>query len=57
MECEPGIRDLLRLGFSTLALEVHFPAEFSSNPNQTPEHLTKVFRIDEKLKAGEFDQG
>ncbi len=33
-------------------LEVHFPAEFSSNPNQTPE----VFSTAWKLQTGEFDQ-
>uniref|UniRef100_A0A671NGW5 Ig-like domain-containing protein n=1 Tax=Sinocyclocheilus anshuiensis TaxID=1608454 RepID=A0A671NGW5_9TELE len=32
-----------RSGFSTLALEVHFPAEFHSNPNQT--HLNKLIEL------------
>ncbi len=36
-------------------LEVHFPAEFSSNPNQSHlNKLIKVFRINRKLQAGEF---
>ncbi len=37
---------------------VHFPAEFSSNPNQT--HLgmlISVFRIIRKSQVGEFDKG
>ncbi len=36
----------LKQGYSNLAREIHFPAEFSSNPNQT--HLSmliNVFRI------------
>jgi len=40
-----------------MALEIHCPADFSSNPNQT--HLNKlieVFRINRKIQAGEFDQ-
>uniref|UniRef100_A0A673GW70 Phosphoinositide phospholipase C n=1 Tax=Sinocyclocheilus rhinocerous TaxID=307959 RepID=A0A673GW70_9TELE len=33
-------------GFSTITLEVHFPAEFCFNPNQTHQNmLIKVFRI------------
>ncbi len=45
-------------GFSTLAREIHFPAEFSSSPNQTHlSKLIKVFRITRTLQAGEFDQG
>ncbi len=45
-------------GFSALALEVHFPAEFRCNPNQTHVNKTiKIFRITRKLQAGEFDQG
>lgn len=33
-------------GFSTLAPEIHFPSEFSANPNQThPNQLIDVFRI------------
>ncbi len=36
-------------------LEVHFPAEFHSNPNQTLlNKLIKVFRINRKLQAGQF---
>jgi len=36
----------LNQGFSALALEIHFHAEFSSNPDQTHlNKLTKVFRI------------
>ncbi len=41
-----------------MAHEIHFPAEFSSNPNQT--HLSmliNVFRIFRKSQVGEFDQG
>ncbi len=40
---------------SNLAPEIHFPAEFSSNTNQT--HLINVFRIIRKTQVGEFDQG
>ncbi len=48
----------LRQGFSTLVLEGHCPANFSSNPNQTHlNQLIKMFRITSKLQAGEFDQG
>ncbi len=44
--------------FLTLALKVHFPADFRSNPNQTHlNELIKVFRIARNLQAGEFDQG
>ncbi len=44
--------------FSTLALEVHFPAEFSTIPNQTNlNKLVKVFKVTRHLQAGEFDQG
>jgi len=44
--------------FSTLAIEVHFPAEFSFNPNQTQlNKLIKVFRIIVKLQTGELCQG
>ncbi len=44
----PGIHPSIPLlqGYSNLAREIHFPAEFSSNPNQT--HLSmliNVFRI------------
>ncbi len=45
-------------GYSNLSREVHFPAEFSSNPNQT--HLSMLinaFRIIRKSQVGEFDQG
>ncbi len=42
-------------GHSNLAPEIHFPAEFSSNTNQT--HLINVFRIIRKTQVGEFDQG
>ncbi len=48
----------LKQGYSNLAREIHFPAEFSSNPNQT--HLSmliNVFRIIRKSQVGEFDQG
>ncbi len=48
----------LHQGYSNLAREIHFPAEFSSNPNQT--HLSMlidVFRIIRKSQLGEFDQG
>ncbi len=30
-----SVVDSVRQVFSTLALEVHFPAEFSTNPNQS----------------------
>ncbi len=49
---------LLKQGFSTLALEVHFPAEFRSSPNQTYlNKLIEVFMIIRKLLAGKFDHG
>ncbi len=44
----------LKQGYSNLAREIHFPAEFSSNPNQT--HLSmliNVFRIIRKSQVGE----
>jgi len=42
----------------TLALEVHFPVEFSSSPNQTHlNKLIKVFGINRKLQTGVFDYG
>ncbi len=45
-------------GYSNLAHEIHFPAEFSSNPNQTQlSMLISVFRIIRKSQEGEFDQG
>ncbi len=45
------IKQLLRSG-------IHFPAEFSSNPNQTHLNmLINVFRIIRKLQEGEYDQG
>ncbi len=45
-------------GSLTLDLEVHFPAEFSSNPNQTHlNKLIKVFRINTKLQAAVFNPG
>ncbi len=50
--------DPLKQWYSNLAGEIHFPAEFSSNPNQT--HLSvliNVFRIIRKSQEGEFDQG
>ncbi len=40
-----------------MAHKIHFPAEFSSNLNQT--HLSmliSVFRIIRKSQVGEFDQ-
>ncbi len=43
---------------SSLAHEIHFPAEFSSIPNQT--HLSMLinfFRIIRKSQVDEFDQG
>ncbi len=44
-------------GYSNLAREVHFPAEFSPNPNQTHlSMLVNVFRIIRKSQVGEFDQ-
>ncbi len=50
--------DKLGQEYSNLACEIHFPASFSSNPNQT--HLSmliNVFRIIRKSQEGEFDQG
>ncbi len=50
--------DSLRQGYSNLVCEIHFPAEFSSNPTQT--HLSmliNVFRIIRKSQVGEFDLG
>ncbi len=45
-------------GYSNLAREIHLPAEFSSNPNQTYlSMLINVFRIIRKSQVGEFDQG
>ncbi len=44
--------------FYIMAREIHFPAEFSSNCNQT--HLSmllSVFRIIRKSQVAEFDQG
>ncbi len=38
--------------------QIHFPAEFISNPNQTHlSMLSNVFRIIRKSQVGEFDQG
>ncbi len=48
----------LEQGYSNLAHKINFPAEFSSNSNQT--HLSmliNVFRIIRKAQVGEFDQG
>ncbi len=43
---------------STLALKVHFHAQFSSNPNQTLlNKLINVSRITRRLQAGEFGKG
>ncbi len=45
-------------GYSNLAHDIHFSAEFSSNPNQTQlSMLINVFRIIRKSQEGEFDQG
>ncbi len=44
-------------GYSILAREIHFRADFSSSPNQT--HLSmliSVFRIIRKSQVGGFDQ-
>ncbi len=47
----------LQQGYSNLARKIHFPAEFSSNPNQTQlSMLINVFRIIRKSQVGEFDQ-
>ncbi len=44
--------------YSNLAREIHFPADFSCNPNQTHLNmLLSVFRIISKPQVGEFDQG
>ncbi len=51
------IDDSIVQGSSNLGREIHFPAEFSSNPNQT--HLSmliNVCRIIRKSQVGEFDQ-
>ncbi len=43
---------------SNMAHEIHFPTEFSSNPNQThPSMLINFFRIFRKPQVGELDQG
>ncbi len=48
----------LKQGSSNLAHEIHFPAEFSCNPNKTHLNmLINVFRIIRKSQTGEFDQG
>ncbi len=50
--------DSLKQGSSNLAHEIHCPAVFSSNPNQT--HLSmllNVFRIIRESQVDEFDQG
>ncbi len=52
------VRERLQQGYSNLTREIHFPAEFSSNPNQT--HLSmliRVFMIIRKSQVGESDQG
>ncbi len=52
-----AVNDLVQ-GYSNLARKIHFPAEFSSNPNQTQlRMLINVFRIIRKSQVGEFDQG
>ncbi len=41
-----------------MAHEIHFPTEFSSNPNQPhPKHANQLFRIFRKPQVGELDQG
>ncbi len=43
---------------SNMAHEIHFPTEFSSNPNQThPSMLINFFMIFRKPQVGELDQG
>ncbi len=50
--CSEFWADALEQGSLTLDLEVHFPAEFSSNPNQIHlNKLIKVFRINTKLQV------
>ncbi len=45
-------------GFSALALEVHFPAEFSCSPNQTQVNkIIKIFRITRNVQTGQSEQG
>lgn len=52
------IYDTLKQGWASLSLKIHYPAEFSSDPNQKHlNELTKVFRITEKLHTCEFNQG
>ncbi len=56
MNLEPSMVDLDQ-GYSNLAREIHFRADFSSKPNQT--HLSmliSVFRIIRKSQVGAFDQ-
>ncbi len=51
------INNNIEQGYSNLTREIHFPAEFSSNPNQTHLNmLINVFRII-RITVDEFDQG
>ncbi len=48
----------LEQGYSSLDREIHFPAEYSCNPNQTHLNmLINAFRIIRKSQVAEFDQG
>ncbi len=51
-------KDALKQWYSSLAHEIHFPAEFSSNANHT--HLSiliNLFSIIRESQFSEFDQG
>ncbi len=50
--------DAIEQESSNLAREIHFHAEFSSNPNQTDlSMLINVFKIIRKSQVGGFNQG
>lgn len=43
-KCSPwSLYKRLEQAFSSLVLEIHFPADFSANPNQT--HLNKLIKV------------
>ncbi len=48
----------LKVGILKYAINIHFPADLSSKPNQTHMRmLINVFRIIRKSQVGEFEQG
>ncbi len=49
--------DAIEQGSSNLAHEIHFPAEFSSNPNNQTDlsMLINVFKIIRKAQVGGFN--